>query len=173
MESKSSATDRLRHEGRWEEASEFKDTLIVNLRDYGMKGTDAREAAWEVMIEKYPPILAVEVSESSSDEQLPDIGDDALERFSNTSHNLTRDILWVYESLEDKRIQIEDAPSLGAWSLLRWARDYRNRFFEQLLPKALASKKDEIGASKTVYDVDPDLREIERLLRQVKGAANG
>jgi hypothetical protein len=40
-----------------------------------------------------------------------------------------------------ERVNPEDAPSLGAWALLKWARENRNRFFEQVLPKAKIIEK--------------------------------
>jgi hypothetical protein len=49
---------------------------------------------------------------------------------------MSRDILWVYENLVRESVNPEDAPSLGAWAQLKWARENRNRFFEQVLPKA-------------------------------------
>lgn len=54
--SKISLTERLRAEGRWAEASRFKDEAVKRLRASGMKRSEAREQAWEEMAEAYPPI---------------------------------------------------------------------------------------------------------------------
>ena len=56
--------------------------------------------------------------------------------------DMSRDILWVYENLARKGVTAKDAPSLGAWGLLQWARKFSNRFFEQVLPKARAVEKE-------------------------------
>ncbi len=53
--------------------------------------------------------------------------------------DLVRDTLWTYENLARKGVTPKDAPSLGAWSLLNWARENRNHFFERMLPKAMAA----------------------------------
>ena len=57
--------------------------------------------------------------------------------------DLIRDTLWTYENLANRRIKASDAPTCGAWALLEWARQYRNRFFEQVLPKAMLNKPPE------------------------------
>ena len=59
------------------------------------------------------------------------------------------------------------APSLGAWSLLKWAREYRNRFFEQLLPKVLVVKERR-AEEERVADRDVGIDEIKRLLAEVE-----
>ena len=158
-ESRQRISHRLCREGRWEEASIFKDETIAALRKSGMKKVEAGEEAWRIIAEKFPP-LPVE-------EQPPDIEPDTLERFTEARPDLVRDILWVYERLEDKRTKPEDAPSLGSWSMLKWARDYRNRFFEQVLPKALAKKAEAGGTEETAEEAAPGMEEVERMLKQM------
>jgi hypothetical protein len=58
-----------------------------------------------------------------------------------TGPDLIRDILWVYDNFDKRNAKKGDAPGGGAWSLLGWSRQYKNRFFEQLLPKALAARE--------------------------------
>lgn len=58
-ESKIVLTERLRSEGRWDEASKFKDEALKELRSKGMKRDEASEAAWEAMEQAYSPIAAV------------------------------------------------------------------------------------------------------------------
>jgi len=55
-ESKIDLTDRLRREGRWAEASKFKDTALVDFRASGMKRDEAGVAAWAATAEAYPPL---------------------------------------------------------------------------------------------------------------------
>ncbi len=155
QESKIVATERLRREGRWEEASAYRDQVRKELRAQGKPREEAAEAAWEAMLEKYPPlpveqtavsqeVIAPPLEPTASAQPDEETGLDVLAaRTGAKDPDLPRDVLWVYEQLENRKARPEDAPSLGAWSLLKWARNYRNRFFEQLLPKALAVKEEQ------------------------------
>jgi len=58
-ESKIAMTERLRREGRWDEATIFKDDALRDFRSKGMRRDEASEAAWEAMEQAYPPIAAV------------------------------------------------------------------------------------------------------------------
>ncbi len=146
-ESKIGLTERLRREGRWSEATRFKDETIAQLRSEGMKRIDAATEAWKRTAEKYPPLAETDSVETTAAVQQPEeAGDDVdvdalLDRVGDRQPpDLVRDTLWVYQNIENRGVKPENAPSLGAWSLLKWARDYRNRFFEQILPKALVNK---------------------------------
>ena len=46
---------RLRAEGHWTVASEFREAERKRLRAAGRNRHDAREESWEAMLEKYPP----------------------------------------------------------------------------------------------------------------------
>ena len=56
VESKFAATHRLRREGRWDDAAEYKGATIEELRGEGLKRAKAQDEAWKRMIEKYPPL---------------------------------------------------------------------------------------------------------------------
>ncbi|MBN2579525.1 MAG: hypothetical protein JXB10_11080 [Pirellulales bacterium] len=56
IESKIELTERLRREGRWAEASKFKDTALKEFRSKGMKKAEASEEAWSAMEKAYPPL---------------------------------------------------------------------------------------------------------------------
>ena len=56
MESRIAATHRLQSEGRWDEASSFRDEVRRELRDKGLSRKAANEQAWPKMIEKFPPV---------------------------------------------------------------------------------------------------------------------
>ncbi len=182
-ESKIVATERLRREGRWEEASRFKDSALRESKAKGLKRTEASEAAWNAMLEKYPPLPPVEQSSvGHADAPVPTTAetvtptentdsnlDALLERVGGKEPDLPGDVLWVYDNLEHRKIKPDQAPSLGAWSLLKWARDYRNRFFEQLLPKALAVKEGRAKEGEAQVVEDLSLEEVKRLLREVGG----
>lgn len=169
-ESKIELTERLRREGRWEEASRFKDDTVKRLRGEGTKRAEAADAAWDAMAEKYPPLPPAEPKcpEPPPEVETDDSDLDVLAaRVEGSPPDLVRDTLWAYENLENKQARPEDAPSVGAWSLLKWARDYRNRFFEQLVPRAMAAraKQEETSAE---ADVDPGLDEVRTLLEGIR-----
>ncbi|MCC6126017.1 MAG: hypothetical protein IT426_13715 [Pirellulales bacterium] len=154
-ESKINLTTRLRREGRWAEASKFKDETLKKLRGEGVKRAEAGEKAWERMAAMYPPLapnveaapetaLAMPekplTAQSSSGIESNEI-DALLDRIGDgRPSDLVQDTLWTYENLANSRIKASDAPSVGSWGLLLWARQYRNRFFEQVLPKAMTNK---------------------------------
>jgi hypothetical protein len=159
-ESKIELTERLRREGRWEEASRFKDEVLRKLRSNGMGKAESKEDAWAEMAKAYPPLPAPEgeaapiangaepgpsrapaasAGQTAAEESI-DV-DALLERIGDgRPSDLVQDTLWVYENLANRRVKASDAPSCGAWALLEWARQYRNRFFEQVLPKAMVNK---------------------------------
>ena len=141
-ESKINATDRLRREGRWEEASQFRDQVKQQLRTEGKSRQEANDAAWAAMIAKYPPLAQSDGADEFDDVWIED---------TDGSHddpkwpNLVADILWVYLHLARRCTQSTDAPNPGAWSLLCWARRHVNRFFEQLIPKILSASSQQSG----------------------------
>ncbi len=82
--------------------------------------------------------------------------------------DLVRDVLWSYENLENRRAKPQDAPTLGAWSLLLWARQYRNRFFEMVLPKAMTNRlqEDEVNQREETMAIE----DVERVLGELMAA---
>jgi hypothetical protein len=77
QESKIELHDRLRRQGQWNEAAVWKDAKIKELRAQGMKRTEAKEEAWHLMAEKYPPPPPVsEPDELDDDEEWDDEDDE-------------------------------------------------------------------------------------------------
>jgi hypothetical protein len=141
-ESKIDATDRLRREGRWSEASLFRDEKRRKLHGEGMNRSDAGDAAWEAMVEKYPPLTVPEVESPA----LPSVDRDietieaVLALTESRTPNIVADVEWVYATVGDEAVEPNGVPNLGAWGMWRWARSNRNEFFEGLWPKAAAVK---------------------------------
>ena len=54
-ESKIEATHRLQADGRWDEASRYRDQQRKHFKAQGLKRAEANDKAWEAMIEEYPP----------------------------------------------------------------------------------------------------------------------
>lgn len=70
-DSKIELTERLRREGRWAEASRFKDDIVARLRAQGMRRAEAREDAWQRMAAAFSPLaIAVPASDSDDSEAL-------------------------------------------------------------------------------------------------------
>jgi hypothetical protein len=143
------------------------------LRDqHGMSREASIDAAWEWMRDwKYVPPPEKKAGGGRNGQagvgihasEYVDV--DALLERPDQLPDLTRDTLWAYENLLNRRVKPEDAPSLGAWSLLIWARQYRNRFFEQLLPKAMSAKGD-VGEEGRIKEELQRIEEVrERLMR--------
>ena len=67
-ESRISATDRLRREGRWEEASLYRDEIRKQLKAEGRSRADANDAAWHAMLLKYPPLEPAQNDDFATDD---------------------------------------------------------------------------------------------------------
>jgi hypothetical protein len=134
-ESKIEATDRLRQEGRWDKASQFKDEVIKRLRADGKTKSVASEEAWAEMIDQYPPLSTPE--KPSDDLDLSDADDTLLDRLAAVEIDWGRDVRWCYSNLEHPRVRIRSAPSLAAWGLLKIARADPAKFVTTILPPIL------------------------------------
>ena len=152
LESKLIASNRLRKEGRWPEASTWRDAEKKRLRAEGMNKIDSNEAAWVNMSEEFPPIdmpqpeKKVQLPPKPKKEEKADVVDlvecDEFDDYDGTT-DISGDIAWVYTNLCLNDIKPSDSPGPGAWGLLAWARENRNRFFEQMIPKSkLIDKED-------------------------------
>ena len=75
-ESKIVATERLRSEGRWEEASLYRDEQRRRLREEGMTRREAREESWRLTLKKYPPAEFDELCDPDDFEDEDDEDDD-------------------------------------------------------------------------------------------------
>jgi hypothetical protein len=138
-ESKIEATDRLRQEGRWDKASQFKDEVIKRLRDAGKTKSVASEEAWSAMIDQYPPLSTPE--NPSGELSLADADDTLLDRLAAVEIDWGRDVRWCYSNLEHPRVRLDTAPSLSAWGLLKIARSDPAKFVTSILPPVLESNQ--------------------------------
>lgn len=164
-ESKIVVTERLRQEGRWGEASQYRDEVRRELRSQGKPRAEAADAAWDAMMAKYPALPPAEPASQGPAPEAEALDLDGLvERLEGNEPDLARDTLWAYENLENRKARPEDAPSVGAWSLLKWAREYRNRFFEQLVPKAMTARTKRVEEDGLGENGDPGLKEVEKML---------
>jgi hypothetical protein len=165
-ESKIDLTNRLRREGRWEEASVFKDETVKQLRAEGVTRTEASEKAWEAVALKYPPLEPAEPLPTDTAQEATEAEITALLEREDASPDLVRDILWAYSNLENGRAAPDSAPGAGAWALLKWARQYRARFFEQVLPKAMLANTRRDEEEHNRQRGQRQIEEIEEMLRE-------
>jgi hypothetical protein len=63
----------------------------------------------------------------------------AIERDLDDEPTELDDVFWVYDHIGSDGLAPEDFPGLGAWSMWKWARDNRARFYETLWPRAEAA----------------------------------
>jgi hypothetical protein len=160
--SKIDLTQRLRKEDRWEEASKFKDEQIAMLRAEGKNRKEARQAAWEAMEQRFPP-LEVE----------PVVGEegayptDLIEVGAIGSSDFHGDADWVYQHIAVAVVKPEDAPTPGAWALFKWAKRNEDRFFEHVMPKAIASNKSPDPFSDEGDQADPSIGELQNMLDEL------
>lgn len=161
METKAETTSRLRNEGRWDDACRFREQARERLKAEGKTRKEAREEAWQLMAEEFPPLPVEQAEESDQAEFEPNFESD-----DDADVDLVRDIIWVYGKIEHKNVSPADAPSHGAWSLLAWARKYRTQFFEKMLDRALA-KQNETDDKETVTHSKIALDQCEKLLSEI------
>ena len=169
IESKIDATDRLRHEGRWAEASVWRDEKRKQLRTDGQTKAGSNEESWDAMLKQFPRLPPSEYAPAAGSST------DGLELVETSpgDHDgptdLVRDALWVYENLARKGVEAKDAPSLGAWSLLGWARRSQDRFFEQTLPKVMVIEEKRPTCEEVEEEEEVDNEAVQRMLELLRG----
>ncbi|MBC8354932.1 MAG: hypothetical protein H8E66_23380 [Planctomycetes bacterium] len=170
-ESRIEATDRLRREGRWSEASKFKDATVKRLRAEGKPKAEASELAWREMMTKYSPLPSSEPQPKSDDPlSLEGADPEVIDRLAEVAPDWDRDVRWTYTNFAHPNPRIETAPSLSAWGLLGFARGEPNKFFSQILPPVMAAA-DEAKSDEPAYvDSDPGLADLKKMAAQVQAA---
>jgi hypothetical protein len=177
-ESKMALTDRLRKEGRWEEASLFKDEVIKKLRlekTYKTK-FEAAEDAWEQMEAKYPPLPETEIAkEEKATVSISPIPWQDLP----TKAEFSKEVEWVHqqfvliveETPRGRKILWDNAseppPSTGACSMALWAADNRTAFYKDILPKAMTSATPGGDEDGLVREEKKSIAEVQRIIEKM------
>jgi|GEM_PF-2890326 hypothetical protein len=94
-----------------------------------------------------------------------------LQRFAlekTSKHDVDRDWQWAYDNLGNPECQPKDAPSISAWELLQFGRDYKSKFME----KALSwheKKRKEMGPQGDQFEDDgrTKFRAIEKMIKNL------
>lgn len=183
---------RLRAEGRWNAASEFREAERKRLRAAGLNRQEAREEAWEAMLDKYPPMdgqtparqSAVAMdrwSEADSADSESDVVEDSqdaefaeelkqLALLTNSQPtDLDRDINFAYRNMALPSVTPLMAPGLGAWQWYLYARREPIKFLE------ISAKREDAKAKQagtiTSQRMEDDKRKqfaiIDRIERQL------
>jgi hypothetical protein len=144
---------RLRAEGRWNAASEFREAERKRLRAAGLNRQEAREEAWEAMLDKYPPMdgqtparqsaVAMdrwsEADSADSGSEVDEDNQDAefaeelkqLALLTNSQPtDLDRDINFAYRNMALPSVTPLMAPSVGGWQWYLYARREPIKFLE-------------------------------------------
>ena len=95
-------------------------------------------SAWREAEEAFPPLAKPELD---GDAMTPEEVKELLAKPEFETVDLADDVLWVYGAMDNKQARAKDAPTRGVWSMLKWARNQRDRFFEHLLPRALKARE--------------------------------
>jgi hypothetical protein len=126
-ESKITLTDRLRREGRWEQACIFRDHKRREFRASGMSKAEAREAAWEAAAAAFPP-LSLPAPESKREQLLPSSLD--IQQFHRRDPRRVPE--WLREDVTDVGYSLDTPPqpfhSMGMYGFWRWASSHREEF---------------------------------------------
>jgi hypothetical protein len=126
-ESKITLTDRLRREGRWDEACIFRDQKRREFRAAGMSKVEAREAAWEACAAAFPP-LSLPAPESKR-EQLPPSSLDVQQLHRRDPRRVPE---WLREDVCEVGYSLDTPPqpfhSMGMYGFWRWASSHREEF---------------------------------------------
>ena len=155
---------RLRAEGQWIAASEFREAERKGLRAAGRNRQQARDESWEAMLEKYPPqngqtparrsAVALdrwsEADAADSDPQLDEHNQDAelaeelmqLARLTNGQPtDADRDIDFAYRNMALSSVTPLMAPSTAAWQWYLYARREPHKFLEIFAKRTDAKAK--------------------------------
>jgi len=143
-ESKIELTHRLEREGRWNEASEFRDRVRREQREAGQSRAAANEAAWNRMAEEFPPLPTSNSNAELDDPFCDDVNDSDLPAdLLVGGGNFEDDLQWAYRNICSDASR-EDAPSGAAWLLRQWGRDPDSRDkFLNFVAKTQLRRRDE------------------------------
>jgi hypothetical protein len=177
LESKVEITKRLQTEGRWDEASRYRDEVRQKFRTEDATRAEANERAWEAMAEKYPPNRDLQEPVDGHREGEP--GEtNAFPADVGAGADFSADVQWVYANFtrvvvcgpgKPSRCEFSRAttppPSSGAVGLMEWAADNRTGFFKDLLPKIVNT--DEADEDVLVRQEKKSIAEIRSILNRM------
>ena len=177
---------RLKAIGQWKDADRLLRKIKQNLhRQYQSEGgplTLGRRVAlaktgWDAVQEKWPPpggavpldsvieyVQTFPGSRGSRNLELPPLSVAAEQRFDviGETEKLTDETIWVYHNIENTSVTAFDCPSRGAWSLLAYAREDKQRFYRLHFKTATA----EVAKRTRAVEGEEKLSKQEKLCRE-------
>ena len=161
-ESKLDFTNRMRFNSAWDRASLWMEKRREFYKEQGKTKKEANVLVWKEVKKEfpqtdYPSQTAVwaarreerekakasnskkkpEQKETTIDEIIASLTEEELDALIIRSKtiNLKKDREWVYRNIENPSAHARDAPSFGAWSLLKDAIRNPTKFHESIKPK--------------------------------------
>jgi hypothetical protein len=165
QESRVVASHRLRGEGRWPEATLWRDDRISELKRLGLTGPgEAKDRAWLEMIGRFPPLPKETTAPKAKPPALEDDAPtDLLDQLAAVPFDWARDVKYVYAHLKHPRAKIEDAPSLAAWGLLDFAREETTKFFA-MVAQVAGGRASAVTDTTAEADTDPGLTDLDKMI---------
>ncbi len=183
---------RLRAEGRWNAASEFREAERKRLRAAGLNRQEAREESWEAMLEKFPPLdeqiphgepaLESDRWDEADDDSELELGDQTrqaqIAEELRQLHLLTndqptdadRDINFAYRTMGLSTVTPLMAPSGAAWCWYLYACKEPSKFLEICAKRedAKAKQAGTITAQRMEDDKRKQFAMIDRIMEQLE-----
>jgi len=173
-ESRIELTERLRREGRWSEASQFKDQVLRGLREEGMKRNEAGDEAWRQMAAAFPALPEQDVVVASGRVQGLGIPESWGAIPSNAS--LQSELSWVTANrlrvVEEKpggviRVRLERAGSPApSHAAIGWL-ETSIRAYSKFIDVCARSLKDEVDEQEMVKRERMAIDEVRGLLAEM------
>ncbi len=126
---------RLRAEGRWPQASEFREAERQRLRAEGRNKQQARDESWAAMLVKFPPLEGGRsASEPTSESPSPSVDPNTLpDVIFAEDANYKQAVRWAFRAigLDPDKIPSRQIPDAASLEMLRFAQTEkgRERFF--------------------------------------------
>lgn len=121
---------RLRAEGRWPQANEFREAERKRLREAGRSRQQARDESWSLMLAKFPPLVAessgVSLPVIESDPSLPKV---AIDMTAAPDFESALRWTWAAMGRDPNTIDLAQAPHPGCVELLKFAKSDPKSFF--------------------------------------------
>lgn len=149
--------ERLRAEGRWSQASEFREAERQRLRSAGRSKQQARDESWAAMLVKFPPQGQVEPAQRQSAANATDsepqfckhdqdaaFADELKQLALLTKGQITdadRDIDYAYRMMGLASLSPLDCPSMPAWEWWRYSRQDSMKFLDVVAKREDAKSK--------------------------------
>lgn len=122
--------DRLRAEGRWPQANEFREVERRRPREDGRTRQQARDESWSLMLDKFPPLVAESAGlPSPIVESEPNIPKVAIDMTAAPDFESALRWTWAAMGRDPATIDLAQAPHPGCVELLKFAKSDPKSFF--------------------------------------------